>query len=94
MTGSAHEFDVEEWLVANDRDGAAAYVVADLDRLNSQIAARGLWALADLHIPPDVREAAARWKLDAVMTEMWRAAFITGFREAVKTIEQDRGHGS
>jgi hypothetical protein len=47
-------------------------------------AEHGLWALADHLMPSDVREAAERWKLDHVMTEMWRSAFIAGWREAFK----------
>ena len=44
-------------------------------------AERGLWALADLHVPTDVREAAVRWKLENTLVEMWRSAFIQGWRE-------------
>lgn len=43
-------------------------------------AARALWALADLHVPTDVREAAARWGLEHTIVEVWRQAFIAGFR--------------
>lgn len=48
-----------------------------------QIAAeRGLWALADLYMPNDIREAGERWKLPHVLEEQWRAAFIAGWRAA------------
>lgn len=45
----------------------------------------GLWALADLYVPTDVREAAARWKLENTLVEMWRDAFIEGWRAALRT---------
>lgn len=47
-------------------------------------AERGLWALADLYLPPDVREAATRWQLEQVLPEMWRQAFIQGWRASQK----------
>ena len=47
-------------------------------------AERGLWALADLYVPTDVREAAARWKLENTLVEMWRAAFIQGWRASLR----------
>ena len=48
-----------------------------------QIAAeRGLWALADLYMPNDIREAGERWKLPHVLQEQWRAAFVAGWRAA------------
>lgn len=43
-------------------------------------AERGLWALADLYLPTDVREAATRWQLENVLPELWRSAFIQGWR--------------
>lgn len=61
------------------------------DRKAEQVALRaaaenGLWALADHLMPSDVREAAERWRLDSIMTEMWRSAFIAGYREAHKRL--------
>lgn len=51
------------------------------DADNERIAAEnGLWALADLHVPPDVREMAQRWKLEQTIVEMYRNAFINGWR--------------
>lgn len=47
---------------------------------------RALWALADQHIPPDVREMAHRWKMDHTLVEMYRAAFIAGWRAAVSAV--------
>lgn len=44
-----------------------------------------LWEMADAAVPADVRESAARWKLDEVMVEMWRAAWVAGWRSARKT---------
>jgi len=56
----------------------------DADRRRAENAAAaemGLWALADIHMPSDVREAAQRWKLGTAMEELWRSAFIAGWRE-------------
>ena len=80
------------------RDVAAA-IGADHDRkvtsallalgwtppLNSDTADALLWEMADDAVPADVRESAARWKLDNMMVEMWRAAWVAGWRAARKT---------
>jgi hypothetical protein len=38
------------------------------------------WQIADEHIPADVREMAKRWKMEEALIEMWRGAFIQGYR--------------
>lgn len=47
----------------------------------------GLWALADLSMPPDIMETAERWRLGTVIPEIWRSAFAAGWRasQRVKT---------
>lgn len=58
---------------------------ADEERAAINAAAeRGLWALADLYIPNDVREAATRWHMEHTLCEMWRSAFVHGWRAAIK----------
>lgn len=37
--------------------------------------------ICERDMPPDVREAAQRWKLGTTMEELWRSAFIAGWRE-------------
>lgn len=44
--------------------------------------ANALWQLADMNVPGDVLETAARWGLTEVLPEIWRAAFIAGWRLA------------
>lgn len=53
-------------------------------------AERGLWALADLYMPADIREAGERWKIPHALEEMWRAAFIAGWRAALGAETQAR----
>lgn len=68
------------------RDLVAERAEQERQEAMRRAAAEGaLWQLAELHMPADVREAAARWKLDAVMTEMWRSAWIAGWRAAYET---------
>ena len=53
-------------------------------------AERGLWALADLYVPTDVREAAQRWHLDHSLPEIWRQAFIQGWRASQRAEAEAR----
>jgi hypothetical protein len=71
------------------QDEDAAESRAAIERAN----ALGLWALADVHMPPDIAEAARRWKLDQTLPEMWRSAFMAGFRaaEAARPASPDVG---
>ena len=57
---------------------------AEEDRLLEDARADGkaIWPLADYYMPADVKEAAARWKMDETLQEMWRQAFIAGWRAA------------
>ncbi len=52
---------------------------------------RAVWALADFYLPPDVCEMAMRWKMDATLVEMWRGAFIEGWRAAHRSSELPSG---
>lgn len=47
-------------------------------------ASKALWALADYSIPPDVKETAALWGMKETLLEIWRGAFIAGWRAAHK----------
>lgn len=49
--------------------------------ISAAAAEAGLWALADSMMPPDILEAAERWKLDHILPELWRSAFVAGWRE-------------
>lgn len=42
-----------------------------------------LWALADEHMPPDVRDLAARWRLPWLAEFVWCSAFVVGWRAAM-----------
>lgn len=42
--------------------------------------AKAVWALADMMIPVDVKEMAERWNMKETILEMWRNAFIAGWR--------------
>jgi hypothetical protein len=46
--------------------------------------AKAIWLLADYSIPADVKEMAERLKMKETMIEMWRGAFIEGWRAAHK----------
>lgn len=48
---------------------------------------KAVWLLADYSIPADTREMAKRWGMEEVMMEMWRNAFIAGWRAAHKEIK-------
>jgi len=47
-----------------------------------------VWALADYMLPTDVREMAARWQMNETIQEMWRAAFVAGWRAAHRRPEE------
>lgn len=46
--------------------------------------AKAVWLLADYYIPQDVKDAAVRWKMEDALQEMWRQAFIEGWRAAYR----------
>ena len=48
---------------------------------------KAVWLLADYSIPPDTRQMARSWCMEQVMMEMWRNAFIAGWRAAHKEVE-------
>lgn len=45
--------------------------------------------LADQHMPSDLRERAAAWKMEAFMEAVWRAGWQSGFR--VANAQRERG---
>ncbi len=47
--------------------------------------AAGLWELADLYMPPDIQEFADRHHLEHTVPEMWRSAYIQGWRAAMRS---------
>jgi Ni/Co efflux regulator RcnB len=49
---------------------------------NAKADAKAVWALADYYLPADVKEMADRWKMGSTLQEMWRGAFIEGWRAA------------
>jgi hypothetical protein len=49
---------------------------------NAKADAKAVWPLADYYMPPDVREMADRWGMKETLIEMWRGAFIEGWRAA------------
>ena len=50
--------------------------------------ARAVWTLADYLMPADVKETAERWKVNETLQEIWRQAFIAGWRAAHKAKDQ------
>lgn len=51
---------------------------------------RALWHLADRCIPADVKDMAKLWKMEHTLVEMWRNAFIAGWREALRDIKGEQ----
>jgi hypothetical protein len=49
---------------------------------NAKCDAKAVWALADYLMPADFKETAASLKMTETMQEMWRNAFIAGWRAA------------
>ena len=50
-------------------------------RMSDAVAdAKAVWALADMMIPVDVKEMAERWNMKETILEIWRNAFIAGWR--------------
>ena len=44
--------------------------------------AKAVWALADYYLSVDVQETAERWNMKETLIEIWRNAFIEGWRAA------------
>jgi hypothetical protein len=44
--------------------------------------AKAVWLAADHYLPDDVRESAKRWGMEQAICELWRNAFIAGWRAA------------
>lgn len=49
---------------------------------NARADSKAIWQLADYYMPADVQEMAERWKMQETLKEMWRGAFIEGWRAA------------
>ena len=49
---------------------------------NARADAKAVWQLADYYMPADVKEMAGLWKMENTLQEMWRGAFIEGWRAA------------
>ena len=49
---------------------------------NARADAKAVWLLADFYMPADVKEMAGLWKMENTLQEMWRGAFIEGWRAA------------
>lgn len=49
------------------------------------------WQLADESIPADVRQLAERWKMGETLIEMWRGAWIEGYRAAKRETSPSLG---
>jgi hypothetical protein len=64
-----------------ERRAAEARAIAD-----ARADARAVWLLADLMIPTDVKEFAARLRVPELGAEIWRSAFITGWRMAHRPV--------
>jgi hypothetical protein len=81
MGGNASAFEpLAEIYRADARKDAAARVAID-----QAAAEAGLWELADLYMPNDICEAAERWRLEHTIPELWRGAFIQGWRAAMRS---------
>lgn len=44
----------------------------------------GLFALADLSMPPDIRDFGERMAMPEFGAQLWRCAFVAGFRAAIR----------
>lgn len=65
---------------------------SERERINALIADAqagnlAIWRLADETLPPDLAEAATRWRLETTMQAIWRQAFSAGWRAALHTKE-------
>ena len=73
----------EKWALEEQQQKAAeARMIA-----NAKADAKAVWALADYLMPADTREMAERMMMSETMQEMWRNAFIAGWRAALQHSE-------
>lgn len=49
---------------------------------NARADSKAIWLLADYSIPADVLDLAKRLKMEEALIEIWRGAFIEGWRAA------------
>lgn len=46
--------------------------------------AKAVWQLAEYYMPADIRQMADIWNMKETLIEMWRGAFIEGWRAALR----------
>jgi hypothetical protein len=46
--------------------------------------AKAIWLLAEYYLPQDIKDAAVRWKMENTLQEIWRQAFVEGWRAAYR----------
>ena len=51
---------------------------------NTKADAKAVWLLAEYYLPQDIKETAERWKMAEILPEIWRQAFIEGWRAAYR----------
>lgn len=64
------------------REQAAAQMKEARALEDARADAHGIWALAEFYLPPSVKEMAQLWGMRETLAEMWRSAFIEGWRAA------------
>jgi hypothetical protein len=72
---------------AREAEAAEAKLAHERKRDNDIAAAQAFHAIADLHMPADLRDQAQQWKLEAFMEAVWRAGWQSGFRFRCKNRE-------
>lgn len=78
---------VDQWL--RDREERKAAERRALEDARADQAA--VWALADYYLPPAVRELGERHKMPETTSEIWRAAFVAGWRACHRAATLDGG---
>lgn len=82
LSKEAHEVAETEARLARERQR---------DRLIANMEAHH--ALSDLHMPEDLRDFARRHKIEALMEQVWRAGWQSGFRLATSRADRARAEG-
>jgi hypothetical protein len=90
-------FDLDKYREARERGPSVGEIwqkeemqrKADEDRrLQDTLAdANGVWLLADHYLPADVKEFGERHGIPELTNEMWRGAFIAGWRAAFRALK-------
>lgn len=58
---------------------------------NAKADEQAVWALADYFLPSDVREFGERHGIPELASELWRGAFVAGWRAALRKEPDKRG---